>query len=523
MSGQAMWVKGTLLLSIAGLLSKVLGMVYRIPLQNLAGDEGLYIYQQIYPILSLAIILSLYSIPSAISQVIADNKRPNASIRIKDVLVVFYLLFAGGAAVFILLYALAPWLAGLMGDPQLTQPIRVSSAIFLVIPFTAFLRGYFQIEDQYSVMASSQVVEQLFRVAGIIIFTVIITGAGLSLYQVGTLAAWSTIGGTVVGASFLFIAYRFYIKSQSSRSEKVSISPSNLTRGLLVGLSIYSLTYVLHLLVQVIDVFTMIDLLKDWGASTQASKVWKGVYDRGNPLIQLGLVFGSSIALSLIPSLRKSDADISSGSTDDEKFALKFTFLFSTAATAGLIAIMPMVNPLFYKSSDGTFAIQLMMPAVFLLSLVITFSVILQRYGVKLQQLIWVVVMLVIKGIGNTLLIPLYGITGASIATLIALAFLTLVMYYHYQRLTKSLVKYTFLVNTLLVTAFMGLLISLITHWVLDLIDIQNRLIYIPVVALTCTIGAAIFIYSTYKFKLLSNKELQLITTYLKAKKGTDD
>ncbi|WP_054754927.1 oligosaccharide flippase family protein [Piscibacillus salipiscarius] len=73
MSRQAIWIKGALLLTIAGFISKVLGMIYRVPLQNMAGDEGLYIYQQVYPILSIAILLSVYSIPGALSHTLKDK------------------------------------------------------------------------------------------------------------------------------------------------------------------------------------------------------------------------------------------------------------------------------------------------------------------------------------------------------------------------------------------------------------------------------------------------------------------
>lgn len=66
--------KGAFALLIAGLLSKVISAFYRIPLQNLTGDIGFYIYQQVYPILGIAFIFALYGFPSAISKYFAEHQ-----------------------------------------------------------------------------------------------------------------------------------------------------------------------------------------------------------------------------------------------------------------------------------------------------------------------------------------------------------------------------------------------------------------------------------------------------------------
>lgn len=68
-------VKGALLLTLAGLISKILSAGYRIPLQNLTGDVGFYIYQQVYPFLGIAMMLSLYGFPQAISKIIIEIKK----------------------------------------------------------------------------------------------------------------------------------------------------------------------------------------------------------------------------------------------------------------------------------------------------------------------------------------------------------------------------------------------------------------------------------------------------------------
>src|SRR5699024_8867194 len=67
-------VRGALLLTIAGLISKVLSATYRIPLQNLTGDIGFFTYQQIYPLIGMTMIIGLYGFPVAVSKLVAENK-----------------------------------------------------------------------------------------------------------------------------------------------------------------------------------------------------------------------------------------------------------------------------------------------------------------------------------------------------------------------------------------------------------------------------------------------------------------
>src|SRR5699024_8471072 len=66
-------IQGARLLTIAGLLSKVLSATYRIPLQNLTGDIGFFTYQQIYPLIAMVMILGLYGISAAVSKITAER------------------------------------------------------------------------------------------------------------------------------------------------------------------------------------------------------------------------------------------------------------------------------------------------------------------------------------------------------------------------------------------------------------------------------------------------------------------
>src|SRR5699024_9719571 len=111
---------GALLLTVAGLISKVLSAGYRIPLQNLTGDIGFYIYQQIYPLLGIALVLSLYGFPSAISKITVDLKAKGFMPTWRSFYIpLFLIMFIINGLTFTALYFNAPSISELIGDSNL--------------------------------------------------------------------------------------------------------------------------------------------------------------------------------------------------------------------------------------------------------------------------------------------------------------------------------------------------------------------------------------------------------------------
>ena len=67
-------LQGTWLLVMSSFIVKILSAIYRVPFQNMVGDEGFYVYQQVYPIYGLAVTLSLNGIPLFLSKLVAEER-----------------------------------------------------------------------------------------------------------------------------------------------------------------------------------------------------------------------------------------------------------------------------------------------------------------------------------------------------------------------------------------------------------------------------------------------------------------
>lgn len=68
------FMKGASILTISAIIVKILSAVYRIPYQNLVGDKGFYIYQQVYPFIGVFIIWTSYGFAVAVSKLLAGRQ-----------------------------------------------------------------------------------------------------------------------------------------------------------------------------------------------------------------------------------------------------------------------------------------------------------------------------------------------------------------------------------------------------------------------------------------------------------------
>jgi stage V sporulation protein B len=186
-------VKGTVILAGAAFVARVLGVIQRIPLQNMLGDAGMASYGIAYNLYFLLLTVATVGIPSTLSKLIAEQ---HALGRVAEANRIYRaaLFFAIGAGVITtaLLYLLADSYAGLSGDPEAKLSIWALAPAMLLFPIIAMMRGYFQGHQQMMPGGSSQVVEQILRVGTAILFAYMLLHATDSIENA---AAGASFGG----------------------------------------------------------------------------------------------------------------------------------------------------------------------------------------------------------------------------------------------------------------------------------------------------------------------------------------
>ncbi|MCD7036651.1 polysaccharide biosynthesis protein [Metabacillus sp. GX 13764] len=456
---QLVW-QGAIILTIAGIVTKILSAAYRVPYQNIVGDIGFYIYQQVYPFYGIAIMLATSGFPVIVSKLFAeygDQGNPADLRKVWKVCLLF--LSAVGAVFFLLLFFGSGKIAEFMGDPRLTGLIQVISFSFLILPFVSLLRGYFQGLHIMFPTALSQVVEQSIRVLTILLFSYILLSQGKTLYQAGAGALFGSLTGGVFAAgvlSLFFVRHRrtFWTSGKGTGSGVSS-------RKLLKSLLLYSLTIcissLLLIFVQLIDALNLYSLLTSNGAGSDAAKQLKGIYDRGQPLIQLGTVVASSLSLSLVPLIS------SAKKRNDHLFiekkinlSLKVCLAVGAGAAAGLMTLVHDVNVMLFRNDSGSDILFVLSLSILFTSLSMTISAILQGMNHTVFPAIAVAAAAGVKIALNYYLIPVYGTAGAAWASVMAFFIAALLNIIYLRKIEFRLKEYKSLGKILLSALIMA-------------------------------------------------------------------
>lgn len=475
-----------IILTVTMLSVKILSAIYRVPYQNVLGDAGLYAYQQVYPVVAIVAVLSLNAIPSVISQFDHIYARK-----------VYRLLRISSLFILLILLLFSSRVAHLMGDPGLTPMLRLSLLVLLPFSFVATARGELQRAGDMRTIAISQLVDQVLRVS-VILFAIYLFTTGLSIYESGAISIFGSFLGLSGGWCYLKYKQRG-IKATGQLESK------ELRQFLLLSL-FYALSYLIMILWQLVDSFTVLNMLKQAGYSLRSSSELKGIYDRGASLIQMGLIVTTSFALVLIPLLAASKkAGRFKEMNDYASSALKITIVFSSAASIGLLNLIKPLNLFLFKTETEAMTLAVYMLAVIFVSLIIMFTAMLQITEDYHVQGIGVVTGLIIKIVLNVLLIENFGILGAAIATVSGLIVYTLILY------SKVAARYRLVLRAFIVRWLLTLAIMTAALQVVVLLPYTGRWSALAVSSLGVMIGVIIVLASFIKLKIITAEEWMLL------------
>lgn len=213
------------ILAAAGMLVKVISLIYRSPLLSIIGIEGNGYYSAAINIYTIILLISSYSIPSAISKVIAQRLAFKEYRNAQRVFVcaLLYVLVVGGIAS-ILTFVGAPWLV--RENPNAVVALRVLSPTIFFSGFLGVLRGYFQAHSSMLHTSISQVLEQIMNAAISILAAHLLIGMVIdedSTTRAVYGSAGSAVGtgaGVLTGLLFMFAMYRLNRKIIHRRVER---------------------------------------------------------------------------------------------------------------------------------------------------------------------------------------------------------------------------------------------------------------------------------------------------------------
>lgn len=300
------------ILAIASIIVRIIGLVYKIPMTNVLGDEGMGYYNTAYEIYGLGLILSSYSLPLAVSKLIAAKdvlQEYTSSKRIFQVAMLF--AFAVGSFMTLILWLGADFFAlYLFKSPNSALPLMMLAPTVLVFSIMGVFRGFFQGKNTMIPTSISQILEQLVNA---------IVSIGASFYFMKKFAAspkvasfgaaggtFGTFLGAVAAFIFLCIAY-ISSKSQNNRSyisDDKTESYTKIFKLLLFTMIPIVLSQTIYQLSGTVDNSLFNILMSKQGYSETVRASFLGVYSaKYRTLTNVPVAIATALGTSMIPSI----------------------------------------------------------------------------------------------------------------------------------------------------------------------------------------------------------------------------
>lgn len=360
-------VQGSIL-AIASIVSRIIGLIYRIPMQRILGDIGIGYYSTAFEIYNVMLIISSYSLPLAVSKMVSTQmakRRRRATYQILKCALLFAVI-SGTSVALILFFGGDFFATTLLKTPFSIFALRVLAPGLLIVAVLGVIRGFFQGMGSMMPSAVSQVIEQ-------IVNAIVSVWASYVLFKTGTrvgavlgdpehyAAAYGAAGGTlgtVLGsvAALLFVLFIFAIymtvfKRQMKRERNINIKPFTYTMKLLIITVIpVLLSTTIYNISSIIDqgIFKQVAILQ--GYNQHDIDVWWGVYTgKYKLLINVPISIASAMAASFVPVLTRAYAQKDMHEVRSQiNLSTRFVMVVAFPCAVGLAVFgMPIFNILF--------------------------------------------------------------------------------------------------------------------------------------------------------------------------------
>jgi stage V sporulation protein B len=358
------------ILAAAGIICRIIGIVYRIPLTNIIGNEGNGYYSCAFEIYGIMLLLSSYSLPLAVSKLVsarvAKGQRKNAYRIYKSALV-----FAGAVGIVFSLITFfgADFMAGtLMSQPMSAIALKILAPTLFIVAIMGVLRGYYQGLGTMMPTVFSQVFEQ-------IVNAIVSVGAAFYLFSYGKKldallytetyapaygAAGGTLGtgiGALTGLLFLVLVaamYKTVINRQIRRDKsKYQEGYAEIFPILIFTIVPVVLSTAVYNISSILDQGMFNKIMTMQGNESKHVAELFGIYTGKYKLLtNVPIAIASALSASTVPSLTRALAE------GNERLAsrkisssIRFTMIVVIPCAVGLTVLASPILQLLFRDS----------------------------------------------------------------------------------------------------------------------------------------------------------------------------
>ena len=523
------FINGAFIATFAIFVAKFLGIVYVIPFYHIIGEQNGSLYGYAYTIYNLFLSLSTIGLPSAMSKIVSEYNTlgyyytKEKAYKIGNILVTIL-----GIISFIILFVFAPSIAkAIIGNniggntiEDITLVVRIISTAILFVPLLSISKGYLQGHKYIAPSSYSQILEQIIRVAVILI-------GSYTFLNVFHLGETNAVGVAVFGATVGAIGALWYVLNKIKKNRK-QLNRDTIqneeekkitTKEIVKKIITYAIPFVVFGIT--ISIYEFIDMLtvvrtmtNSLGYSiTDAESVIGVINTWGNKLNSIVIAISIGLTTSLIPNITSSYV---SGKLDDVRKkinqALQVLLFIALPITLGLSFLSTPVFNAFYGSNTwGPMVFKYtvfiaLANCIFNITVVMTQSV--NKYKMVFISLLCGVLFKAIFNVPLMLLtskLGLEGFYGSTTATLLGLGITIIINLLTLKKHIKVSYKSTIKELSKIITDLVIMFLVLFGMTFIIPINSESRMISILIVILYSGIGSMIYFYFTYKTKVIEN------------------
>ncbi len=473
-------IQGTLILTVAGLLTRIIGFFYKIFLSNALGPEVLGVYSLIFPIYGICFTLYASGIQTGISKLVAEECGKGNEKNAKKILrtgLIASLCIA--LALSLLVYLGSDFIAKYyLMEVKSAASLRILSYAFPFCGVTACINGYYYGKKKAGIPASTQLLEQMVRVTFVYIIALFFGDGNLSITC--ELAVYGIVVGEIASNIFNILSLRF----QKINKENKDFGNFSFTKALGKISIPLSLNRLLISILHSVEAVMIPTMLRRSGLSTAEALSLFGILNGMTlPFLLFPSTITNSLSVLLLPAISEAKArENNKLIAHTVSVSLKYSLILGIFSAGFFIYFgEPLGMSVFHVKEAGTYLTILAWLCPFLYATT-TLSSVINGLGKAHLTFINSIIGLSFRIILLAFFVPSYGIMGYLISLLVSQLLITgLDFYIVYKYITFPIDSINSLVKPAIVTWFSCSFMYRVYELVITMVNI-NRIIVI----LTC-------------------------------------
>lgn len=361
------------ILMVAGILVRIIGVLYRSPVTSIIGDEGNGYYGIAYNLYAMVLLIASYSIPMAVSKVVSGKlalKQYREAHKVFRCALIYVLIVGTIASLFTFFGA-----SILVPDSQqkAIPVLRVLAPAIFLSGFLGVLRGYFQAHSTMMPTSISQIIEQVLNaivsIGAAVLFIQIFAGNNEDSVPVfGAMgSAAGIVAGVAAGLIFMIIIYRqnrpYFKKHYEQDAASENSSYQDIFKVMFLMITPVILSTFVYNISATIDQTIFMDVMDYKGVLSKTSATLYGVFStKYLTLINVPVALANSMSTAMIPAVSSAyTLENYEGCNAQVKQSVHFTMLISIPSAVGLCVLAyPVMQVLFPQRDTIDLAVALL-------------------------------------------------------------------------------------------------------------------------------------------------------------------